>query len=357
MEHLKGVVDEWIVVDTGSSDNTKEIAKSFGAKIFDFTWDNDFAEARNFSLSHATAPWIFQMDPDERLSSESIEKLSLMVQSEPKCAYIFETRNYVSGFSNSSFLPCKGDFSEFENGSSGYFKSVKVRLFPNSTTVRYAGALHEQVQSGDFPEVDSGILVHHFNPGLKSSKAISKRDLYIACAQKKTIDEPNNWRAHYELGVELAHDGRWGRAADAFRKSLELNPTASVMVYIGLSCALTEAGKTGEAQDTLLVALQKFPVHPDVILNLGVSLYKDKNWADALESFRQVCKRYPDSSMGFYYAGLTLEKLKVFDGAKACFDQSLRIYPEFQKAKEALGRLETQKIQDLKTESMAAPKS
>ena len=66
---VKPVVDEMIVVDTGSTDRTKDIARSLGAKVYDFQWTDSFSDARNFSLSKATGKWILVLDADEVISS------------------------------------------------------------------------------------------------------------------------------------------------------------------------------------------------------------------------------------------------------------------------------------------------
>lgn len=67
LESVRGLVDEIIVVDTGSKDRTPEIAKKYGAKVFSFRWINDFAAARNESLRHATGDYIFWLDVDDRV--------------------------------------------------------------------------------------------------------------------------------------------------------------------------------------------------------------------------------------------------------------------------------------------------
>ena len=72
LSSAKGLADEIIIVDTGSKDKTKEIAKKFNAKVFDFKWNDDFSAARNESLKHATKDWILVLDADESLSKESV---------------------------------------------------------------------------------------------------------------------------------------------------------------------------------------------------------------------------------------------------------------------------------------------
>src|SRR5579883_2373219 len=72
------LVVEMVVVDTGSTDGTKEIAASLGARVFDFAWVDSFAAARNESLRHATGDWIFWLDADESLDDDNRAKLKAL---------------------------------------------------------------------------------------------------------------------------------------------------------------------------------------------------------------------------------------------------------------------------------------
>src|SRR5258708_28709972 len=72
---IADVVDEIIVVDTGSTDATKSVAFRHGAKVFDFPWIDHFAAARNESLRHATGPWVFWLDADDRVDEQNRETL------------------------------------------------------------------------------------------------------------------------------------------------------------------------------------------------------------------------------------------------------------------------------------------
>ena len=81
LQSAADLVDETIVVDTGSTDRTKEVAASFAAKVFDFPWIDDFAAARNECIRHATGEWIFWMDADERMDEVNREKLRGLFES------------------------------------------------------------------------------------------------------------------------------------------------------------------------------------------------------------------------------------------------------------------------------------
>src|SRR5438132_6424759 len=78
LQSVAGIADEIIVVDTGSTDRTKDVAAGFGAKVFDFPWVDSFAAARNECLRHASHEWIFWLDADDRLDEENQGKLQAL---------------------------------------------------------------------------------------------------------------------------------------------------------------------------------------------------------------------------------------------------------------------------------------
>ncbi len=129
LESVKDVADEIIVVDTGSTDNTIEIAESHGAKVYEKPWNDDFAEARNESLKHATGQWVLIMDADERVPEDMHDNLrALLVDVEQFLSYsiYIQSRKEI------------GDLTEF----SGHHI---VRLFRKTPETKFYGAVHEQV--------------------------------------------------------------------------------------------------------------------------------------------------------------------------------------------------------------------
>src|SRR3989338_7693689 len=79
LDSVKDIVDEIIIVDTGSKDKTKEIAKKFSAKIFDFEWVDNFSAARNESLKHAAKDWILVLDADEVVEKKDLERIKELI--------------------------------------------------------------------------------------------------------------------------------------------------------------------------------------------------------------------------------------------------------------------------------------
>lgn len=154
-----GVVDEIVVVDTGSSDKTIEVANSFGVKIFYFNWVNDFSAARNFALSKCTGDWVLYLDADEELNHDSIE----------------EVKKYKSRTPAGVYCTVKSLGSSTANGSVMRYP----RLFANVPGLEFVGKVHEQIsdslKKNKIPLVESEIEIIHYGyaideDGLKRKK-------------------------------------------------------------------------------------------------------------------------------------------------------------------------------------------
>jgi cellulose synthase/poly-beta-1,6-N-acetylglucosamine synthase-like glycosyltransferase len=128
---LKPMVDEMIIVDTGSTDTTRDIAEVFGAKVFDYEWHDDFAAARNHSLEQAQGDWILVMDADEVIAPTDHDNILDLIKKSKndKIAYVLTTRNYTDRQDSADYTKNTGQYEE--EMSTGWVPSKKVRLFQN----------------------------------------------------------------------------------------------------------------------------------------------------------------------------------------------------------------------------------
>ena len=161
LESVNGVVDEIVIVDTGSTDNTLKIAEEFGASIYHFEWINDFSAARNFALSKSTGDWILYLDADERLDSRSKQELS----------HLLSNQNLVG-------VNCLINNVDEVTGTPKFMKYI--RLFRNSENIRFSGKAHEQIEGSllesGYSIVNSKIEITHLGYNVEKQELKKKAE-------------------------------------------------------------------------------------------------------------------------------------------------------------------------------------
>ncbi|GFZ33524.1 glycosyl transferase [Clostridium zeae] len=267
LKSVKELVDEIIIVDTGSTDRTIEVAESFNAKVYSFNWNNDFSEARNESLKYATKDWILIMDADEELYSGDKEKLRALLSSELK-------ENAIYFFQGISYLGEKIDEGNIT-------VSLNPRLFKNNRGIHYEERIHNQLVyvSNEVNVIEESITIHHY--GYLNERIISrkKRDRNILILQEQIKRSPKDGFAYFNLGTEYYSLGNTEKALECYYKSYEqfdCNLGYSPRLIIRIALVNYELKKFNEALKFIDIGIKYFENYTDLYFVRSL-IYKELN--------------------------------------------------------------------------------
>ena len=257
LQSVQGVVDECIVLDTGSTDDTVAIAQAHGARVAHFSWVDDFSAARNAALALSSADWHLVLDGDEWLptaqeSPQTLASLQQLRHQAPRFVGLLELRSAfdAQGQSASSWLP---------------------RVLPGS--VRYTGRVHEQPE-WQGPRQRLPMHVHHdgYLPEQRTSKGDRNQRLLALALQ----DQPDDAYLHYQLGKDLEVRDQFGQAWPAYASALALlgpqagrDPAWRHDLVLRTLYTLKACGRVPEAIDLAQAEMPHWPDSPDFYFVLG----------------------------------------------------------------------------------------
>ncbi|HSV73683.1 MAG TPA: tetratricopeptide repeat protein [Chthonomonadales bacterium] len=242
LRSARDAVDEIVVVDTGSSDRTTQIAEEFGARVVRHPWRDDFADARNVSLDHATGDWALWLDADEELATESARRIRELARTAPP---------YVGGF-----MATLRNFVDSPDGADVFFHRA-CRLFRRLPVTRFAGRIHEQNTQGleraGYVIAASDITIEHHGYSGEVMAARNKHERFIGMLHREideNPDDPLRFFQYYNLGnaYYIAGDmssalGWLERAAQNPEQRTDYGP----MLYIQWATTLYRTGRPEEA--------------------------------------------------------------------------------------------------------------
>lgn len=225
LEEIAPVIDEYIIVDTGSTDNTKEEVLEFAkyasvpVKLIDFKWCNNFSLARNFAKSFATQRWILHLDADESFRPRDLQVIFRMSE-EDADIFLFHVINYLE--------------ETKANEPPVYASTESIRLFRNIPDLYYTGIVHETLDDaisvkrrrGTIKVMRSPVILHHRGYLRKKDKLADKFLDYVSLNKKQIkITDGKDPRSYFNLALHYLNekDGEH-KALENFQKSLSLNP-------------------------------------------------------------------------------------------------------------------------------------
>jgi tetratricopeptide (TPR) repeat protein len=243
LESVRQIADEIVVVDTGSTDNTVSIARSFDAKVVEVTWQDDFSIPRNRALEEASGDWILVLDADETLNGESRKRVREVVTSDVDALNII-IRNHLS------------DDSLHESRSHRF-----VRLFRHRPEFRFEGRVNEQVlpsirrSGGQVLECDD-IVIEHFGYSDNAASKDERRQRNLRLLDMEAETYPEDGFVRYHIGVTLQSMDKVQEAAEAFQAALDFGSTNGSLPTDLQAKTHTRLAQLYLAQDALEIAIR-----------------------------------------------------------------------------------------------------
>jgi tetratricopeptide (TPR) repeat protein len=276
-------VDEIVVVDTGSTDATPDVARTRGACVISWAWRDDFAAARNESLRHATADWILVLDADEHLADGAGEALRHAVRTAPDDVVAWLVK-----------IVCPRD------GDGGLTRlNWFPRLFRNLPGVRFEGVIHEQIigsLAGLGRMERAPVEVLHAGYARTPADMAAKAERNMRLLLRQLHDEPTYSPGWFQLAETHVLLGNLDAAVDAYRRCLRLMqhsrlglpPGVIAVALQNLGAALLARGDREDGVRAIEAALDLVPDLAPAHVHLGNAAMARQDWAVAEGHFAEA---------------------------------------------------------------------
>ncbi|WP_459501596.1 glycosyltransferase [Bacillus sp. C1] len=344
LESVKDIIDEIIIVDTGSTDKTVEICQTFNAKVFHFKWNNSFAEARNFGLEQATGDWILWLDADEEMDLKDGKTLkNLLKELKDEKVVSIHLINYIGK----------------EKDINNTFRIAHTRLFKNYEGIKFKYNIHETLNVEDILEETKEIKmmpvkVYHY--GYLDSEVLRKkktlRNLTLLKEELK-IENHSPW-IEYHIASEYYKEEKYEEAFEYVNKSIvnfinnkQLPPSYLYKLKYSI---LINLGSIEGAWPGINSAITLYPDYVDLHFFKGVILFLKEQYNEAISTFEH-CIKMGDGNLdhltlygvgghlSLFYKGTCLEKMNDLEGAKMAYEAAISLVPNYAPAAEALKKL------------------
>lgn len=334
LNSIKDLVDEIIIVDTGSTDKSNEIARKFTDKVFDFKWTNNFSDARNFSLSFATKEWILILDADEKIAEIDKNKIRNLINRNEADAYLFNWRDYTNDSRAEGWIPTKDDKYNESKIAKGFYIDKILRFFKNKKEYFFEGRIHEtphaSIVRNNGRVFNTNIVIHH-SGNLDKEKFLNKKktysDLLKERLEKKDFEEKAEDYICYELAKELTNLKEYSEAEKYLKRAIEINP---IVGYLrALSSLYLVQNNLLESEKILREIIELEPKNPHIHHNLGVIYAKKKEHNKAIRKFEKAINLNPDFANAYFNLGKVYRIKGKFNKANEFFQKAVDLNPEY----------------------------
>ncbi len=309
----KDILWEQIVVDTGSTDRTAALAKEMGAKVFYFSWIDDFAAAKNFAIDQASGDWIAFLDADEYFSPEDVKKLLPILEELDREGFYAASARWVQvdgseeALSETTGAGLNWQFTVKADGSRGIsLAGTQIRLFRNMPGLRYRGRVHEKLYLSEERLIGAdksrelSILHTGYTPEELEEKNKAERNILLV--KKELEDHPEDYKLMTYLGDSYFQQKKYKEAAVWYQKAARRLPEnekkdelMGALIFKHLLVIYTDFSGKAQADDSGKAQADEG----------SFGKFKEK---DLVKTYKEAIRRFPkeadfDFLMGRYCAG------------------------------------------------------
>ncbi len=303
LDSIQNLVDEIIVVDTGSTDETVEIAQTFNAKIFHYPWEHDFSKHRNQSILYATGDWILIIDADEAMDTTSTSPKALKQR-------LGKAGKKINAFSVT--MADKNQDGEVVN------RIKRERIFRNNAGMHYEGIVHNRpVYKGEPQPID--LTLFHYGYALSEDEMQARHARTVDLLERRIKQNPNDLHAFFYLSQLYTAMHQHDKGLESAQTCLTLFRTAYGEASNSLNKANKETQKSDEKRQNSL------DFYAAIYHILAIGLIQNETYDEALTIVREGLEKLPHeidlyydlASIGFFTKNPDL----VIEGGEAFLDQ------------------------------------
>lgn len=332
LKSVRNVVDEIIVLDTGSTDKTPEIAQEFGAKVYHFQWCNDFSVARNEALKYVQGEWVLVLDADEVLKPEIIPQLKQVIQ-QPNLLIVNLIREEIGAKQAPYSLVSR----LFRKHPKIYFSRPYHAMIDDSISL----LLEKEPQWKIGSLSDVAILHYGYEPG-----AIASRNKFQTA--KTTMEgylnqHPNDPYVCNKLGALYLETGETSKGIKLLQRGLTAHSVDPGVLYelhyhLGIAYESLQQLNLAESHYQTATKLDILPqLKLGAFINLGNVLKARNQLEAAQETYANAIAIDPDFAVGYYNLGMLLKQMGRFADAIALYQQAIKLNPNYAEAYQNLG--------------------
>jgi glycosyltransferase involved in cell wall biosynthesis len=281
LESVKNVVDEIVIVDTGSSDLTKAIAKTFTDNIYDFEWIDDFSATRNFAFSKATQDYTMWLDADDIMEVSEADKLR-------------ELKNNCDGSVDVYMLKYNITFDEKDNPTFSYYRE---RIVKTDKKFRWIDPVHEVILVGGKKEYADIAISHRSNKKISSDRNLKIYEKFIASGKALSA------RQKFYYSRELYYNNRIDEAIESFNEYLDKYDgwvENKIEATINLSRCYTIKNNITKSLQSLFSSFAFDHPRAEALCEIGYKFMQNKNYLLAIRWFEEALKCEPNISSGAF---------------------------------------------------------